>query len=445
MKKISLNNILTFLPKTNIKAGEGKLRGPYAFYTSSPKQKLFYDEALFSGKSIILGTGGDHPSIHYTEREFTTSTDCLVAKAISKDFSLNFVYYYLYSNLHVLAKGFRGSRLKHLSEKFIRKIEIPVLPLEQQNIIVEILNKIQLTIDKRKKTLELCDEIIKAVFIEMFGDPVSTKGSRKVLLSKLGNWQSGGTPSRRKPKYFDGGTISWYTSGELNDVFISKSHENITMMALSESSAKKIEKGSLLIGMYDTAALKSSITMVDSSCNQAIAFAKLDDKKCNTLFVYFAVQLSKSYYLNKRRGARQKNLNLSMIKNIQIPLPDISLQKDFADKALFQLQLKVKLESSHDKIETLLQSTMQKAFAGELLVKEEMIFEDLLKGFSLEDFTSNKARVNYLTNLLNTHSIEQSENYEIAQKILFQLLQIPEMGLKQQYNSRKKKLELTAI
>src|SRR5690606_24960569 len=118
-------------------------------------------------------------------------------------------------------------------------------------------------------------------------------------------------PSRTIDSYFKG-DIPWFSSGELNNMFIYESKEKISKLAIEKTSAKHIESGSLLIGMYDTAALKSSITKINASCNQAIASAKLNEKKCTPVYVYFAIQIGREFHLSKRRGVRQRNLNLAM-------------------------------------------------------------------------------------------------------------------------------------
>ena len=89
-------------------------------------------------------------------------------------------------------------------------------------------------------------------------------------LGDLGVWKSGGTPSRNNPAYFTG-NINWYSAGELNTMYLRGSVEKITKIAVAESSTKMFKKGSMLVGMYDTAALKMGILLEDSAANQACA------------------------------------------------------------------------------------------------------------------------------------------------------------------------------
>lgn len=171
----------------------------------------------------------------------------------------------------------------------------------------------------------------KSRFIELFGDPVSNKkGLPKVKLGEIGDWKTGGTPSRSNNEYYNG-TIPWLSSGELNNIYCFDSIEKITETAIKESSAKIIPIGSLLLGMYDTAALKSTINMIECSCNQAIAYANLNENLVNTVYVYYCIQIGKEFYKSQQRGVRQKNLNLSMVKGLEILLPDLAPQNQFAD------------------------------------------------------------------------------------------------------------------
>lgn len=239
-----------------------------------------------------------------------------------------YLYYYLtLLDMGQIAQKTTG--LDSVTFKRLGDIKIPVISLTEQNKIVAHLEKIGELISKRELALQTLEKYTRSVFLELFGDPVlDTKNIGKKPLSHFGNWRSGGTPPRDKPEYFEG-NISWYTSGELNETFISESNEKITKEAIKKTSAQPVKKGSLLIGMYDTAALKTSITTVDGSCNQAIAFSQLNQTLCNSVFIYHCVIYSRDYYLNKRKGARQKNLNLTKIKELEVLNPEIGLQEKF--------------------------------------------------------------------------------------------------------------------
>ena len=256
---------------------------------------------------------------------------------------------FLESKSQYLRDRATGATIPHLNKNILLNLQLELLHPEFQDNIVNTLNIIKRVIAKRKFQLNELNLLVKSRFNEMFGDPVLNEmGWEKHALKEFGIWKSGGTPKRNEEDFF-GGHIPWITSGELEHKYIKDSFEKITKKAIECSSAKIIEKGSLLLGMYDTAGLKSSINTKVMSCNQAIAFAKLDDKITNTIYVYYVIQNLRSMLLNQQRGVRQKNFNLSMIKNIAIPLPPLSLQNEFADfvaqvdKSQFACQMAIKL------------------------------------------------------------------------------------------------------
>ncbi len=92
-------------------------------------------------------------------------------------------------------------------------------------------------------------------------------------LGEIASFCSGGTPNRDIPDYF-GGTIPWIKSGELNRDIITETEECITDLGLSNSSAKIIPAGTILIAMYGATAGVVAITNISAAINQAILAVK---------------------------------------------------------------------------------------------------------------------------------------------------------------------------
>jgi type I restriction enzyme S subunit len=180
--------------------------------------------------------------------------------------------------------------------------------------------------------------------------------------------QSGGTPLVSEKKYW-GGDIPWYSSGELNATLTTDPERQITGEGLENSNAKMFPRGSLLIGMYDTAALKMSILDRDGAFNQAIAGVKPNDR-ANLEFVLYAITAAKSELLLERRGVRQKNLSLEKIKNIAIPIPSLQEQRAAVTHLKSALSETRSLGSIYQKkllaLENLKKSLLHQAFTGQL-------------------------------------------------------------------------------
>lgn len=294
-------------------------------------------------------------------------TSILRPKENVKPKYLAFLLQILYERGQVLKYQNKTTGIINLQlNKYLTNTKVQLPPFQIQENIVNILDKAQKLIDYRKEQISYLDKLIQSIFYEMFGDPVTNPMNWKVEhLSNFGEWRSGGTPSRSITDYYKG-DIPWVSSGELNEMYIQDTVEHITEKAIAESATKTILPGSLLLGMYDTAALKSSITKSTMTCNQAIAFSKLDDSICNTKFVYWYIQIGKDHFRRMQRGVRQKNLNLSMIKMIPVFHSPLSLQNSFVDKTSeIEVQRKAMI-SSLKRMQENFSCLKQKAFKGEL-------------------------------------------------------------------------------
>ena len=143
----------------------------------------------------------------------------------------------------------------------------------------------------------------------------------------------------------------------------------ISEAGLNNSNAKLFPRGSLLIGMYDTAALKMSILDREAAFNQAICGLR-PNNNTDIEYIYYALNVVKPDVLKLRSGVRQQNLNQSKIKNIEIICPDLAIQKGISKKLrnIFQKQAQL-IEIQVEKISCLTalkSSTLNQAFSGEL-------------------------------------------------------------------------------
>jgi len=329
-------------------------------------EKVLEKARILPKDTVMVCCIGSLGKIGIADRELVTNQQ--INSLIFDEDLIYYKYgaYYLSTISPIMEHLAPSTTVKIINKTLFSNMEIPLPSLETQKKIAEVLDNAGELIDKRKEQIEKLDDFIESVFLNMFGDPVvNSHGFLKARLEDLGKWQSGGTPSRRNQDYFKG-DIPWLSSGELERIYVEDSKEKITEEAIENSSAKKIQPGCLLLGMYDTAALKSSINKVTCSCNQAIAYAKINSKMANTVYVYYAIQIGKDYYRRLQRGVRQKNLNLSMVKNIKIPIPPIHLQNQFAQMVEEVEKQKEKMEESLIEMENLFNSLMQRAFKGEL-------------------------------------------------------------------------------
>ena len=220
-------------------------------------------------------------------------------------------------------KHSKGSTNPYVLFSDLADYEFNLPSMKRQKELAELLWAANDLKEKYKKMIAASDEMLKAKFREMFG-----KGDL-VALSELGKWSSGGTPSRQHLEYFEG-DINWYSAGELNSLYLPPSVEKITQEAVDNSAAKIWPAGSMLVGMYDTAALKMGILTEPSAANQACACIQPDVTKVDLVWLHYVIEMNKEEILRKKRqGTKQKNLSLSGIKELKVQYGDLALQRSF--------------------------------------------------------------------------------------------------------------------
>ena len=235
-----------------------------------------------------------------------------------------------------------GSLSPRVKWQSLSQFEFELPSIAKQEDLADILWTAQETRSHYRQLLAACDDVVKSQFVEMFGDPIDNTFHKPIAsFSDLGKWQSGGTPARSNTAYFEG-DIDWYSAGELNGFHLRSSIERITIEALNQSAAKLYPAGSLLVGMYDTAALKMGVLDKAAASNQACACLIPNDSVL-VEWLYTAISIMKPHLLGQRKGCRQKNLSLKTIKGFNLPIADKAEQRDFAvffhsvDKSKFKL------------------------------------------------------------------------------------------------------------
>ena len=141
---------------------------------------------------------------------------------------------------------------------------------------------------------------------------------------------SGGTPSSGNPSYYEGGSIPWLNTNEVNFCRIYSTEKKITQLGYENSAAKYIDENSVIVAMYGVTAGKSAIAKKRLTTNQACCNLSIDGKKADYEYVYYYLKLQ-SETLNKlANGGAQQNLNSKIIKDFKIPLPPLAIQHRIA-------------------------------------------------------------------------------------------------------------------
>lgn len=208
--------------------------------------------------------------------------------------------------------------------------------------------------------------------------------NEKVEWKKLGevaNCFAGGTPNTRISSYYDG-DIPWIRSGEINFNIITKSERNITEEGLKNSSAKLIRPYSVVLAMTGATVGRSGVVEFSTSCNQSIAAIETNEDVLNYKYLYHYISSKYEAVKNLGQGALT-SLNLSIIKNIEIPIPPIQTQKEIAETldkfTNYVIELQAELQARTKQYEYYRDILLSEEYLDMLLTKPEFEGEGIYK------------------------------------------------------------------
>jgi type I restriction enzyme, S subunit len=150
------------------------------------------------------------------------------------------------------------------------------------------------------------------------------------ILAGIGDWSSGGTPSRKDTTNY-GGSIPWTKIGDLNDGPLSQTEETISEQGLKSSSAKLVPPETLLVAMYGASIGKLGITKISCTTNQAIACCQTHDGIAPEIPFYY-LRLQKNELVKLGQGGAQPNISQEILKGFPFPLPPFNEQTRIVSK-----------------------------------------------------------------------------------------------------------------
>lgn len=148
-----------------------------------------------------------------------------------------------------------------------------------------------------------------------------------VQLDSICQTASGGTPNSSTREYYENGTINWLKSGEVRQGFIYSAEQKITELGLKNSSAKIFPVDTVLVAMYGATAGQVGLLKVGSATNQAIC-GILPSDKILPKFLFYLLKGKKEFLITQSTGGAQPNISQKIIRNLQIPLPSLSIQEN---------------------------------------------------------------------------------------------------------------------
>ncbi|UQK45860.1 restriction endonuclease subunit S [Faecalibacterium sp. I3-3-33] len=278
---------------------------------------------------------------------------------ISKDFFVHQVGLILEN----AASDAHGATMKHLTKPVFDALPFYLPPYEKQCEIAEVLDKVTSLISLRKQQLAKLDELVKARFAEMFGDPVSNPLNWPTAeLGKRCEIITGNTPSRAEPENY-GTFIEWIKSDNINtpSTFLTEAQERLSEIGFQK--CRFVESGSLLM-----TCIAGSLNCIGNVAvaNRRVAFNQqinaITPTHDNVLYLYWLMILSKPTIHRTINMALKGILSKSQLSSIKFPFPPLSLQNQFAAFVERVDQQKQTVQQSLEKLELMKKALMQEYF-----------------------------------------------------------------------------------
>ena len=341
--------------------------GPYPYYGANGIQD-HVDDYIFDDELVLLAEDGGNFGSKERPIAYRVSGKCWVnnhAHVLKpKNNSLD-VDYLCYSLMFYNTDGLvNGATRQKLTQATMRKMLIPMRSIEEQKHIVELLNRVVEIKLHRQNELTKLDELIKARFVEMFGDMILNPNEWEVVnLGKVCDVRDG---THDSPKYFTEGyplvTSKNVTSGRIDfsdcNLICEDDYKKI-------NERSKVDFGDILMPMIGTVGKPVIVDVNVQFAIKNVALIKFyEDSKVTNVFVKALLQ--SDYFdrvvISKIRGGTQKFIALGDIRKLDICLPPMHVQEQFADFVHQVDKSKVVIQKALDETQLLFDSFMQKYF-----------------------------------------------------------------------------------
>ena len=303
---------------------------------------------------------GDHTKIFkFVTKPFALGADGVKVLSEANNIDPKFAYYFL-NTLNLPNVGYS----RHF--RFLKRTFFPLPPLEEQRRIAAILDKADGVRRKRKEAIRLTEELLRSTFLEMFGDPVTNpKGWEVSPFGSLGKLDRGKSKHRpRNDPSLLGGKYPLIQTGDVANSkgVIKKYTQTYSDKGLAQS--RMWPAGTLCITIAANIA-QTGILTFDSCFPDSIVGFK-PNNRVTTEYIQAWLGFLQPLLEDLAPQSAQKNINLQMLRELDVPVPPIDLQSKFSEFVERIGNNSRNYEKSEAVMDNLFNSLLQKAFRGEL-------------------------------------------------------------------------------
>lgn len=306
-----------------------------AYLTSEDADKL---TRVYPGDLVVANTSENLEDVGkgvvwLGDVEGVTGGHATVVRSLTVD--TVFLSYYLRTEDFALKKRkyAQGTKVIELSAVNLSKIDIPIPPMEVQREIVRILDQFTTLESELESELEARRAQYEHYRNHLLSyDSLASRGPvEMVTLGAIATRVvTGVTPQASNSRYYQDGSNPWIRTQDVNFNRISEASEFVTDHAIDELPLKWVKANSVIVAISGASAGRSAILGIDAVTNQHCCNLEIDSNCAEYRYVYYSLAARYADLRSLGRGARG-DLNVSIIKSFEIPLPEIEQQRAVAD------------------------------------------------------------------------------------------------------------------
>lgn len=327
--------------------GGNGIRGYVADYTHDGEFPLIGRQGALCG-NVNLASGKFHATEH--------------AVVVQPKIEMNVHWLYYALNAMNLGQYATGAAQPGLAVSKLETLSIEIPNISEQNKIAQTLYKVEQLVNFRKQQLAKLDELVKARFVEMFGDiNVSNKKWMTYPLGELCTIVRGGSP--RPIERYLGGTIPWIKIGDATtgeNIYLNSTKEHIIQEGVKKS--RMIKAGSLIFANCGVSLGFARIITFDGCIHDGWLAMEDIDEKLDKIFLLYSLNQMTEYFRKTAPAGTQPNLNTNIMKMHRQIVPPMEMQKAFISFVKCADRQKQIVQQSLDKLELMKKALMQEYF-----------------------------------------------------------------------------------
>ena len=338
------------------KQGVPFYQGNADFGALYPKPRIWCNKPIKLAKEndILISVRAPVGALNFSKEECCIGRGLASITLDSNDFLLEFIYWSLRTGVKELQNKSTGSTFKSINKKTLEEVRIPKVPLKEQKDIIRNLTLLTNILAKYKHEIVFLDELVKARFVEMFGDPVSN--SKDLPVQKMNNV----APICQYDGSFEESV--WLLNLDMVESQTGRIiNYNIVSKDEIGGSVCTFDENNILYSKLRPYLNKVVIPDGKGYATSELVPLRPDPKIINRIYLAYLLRSNEFVEMIKEKvaGAKMPRVSMSDFREFNVPVPPLELQNQFAsfvkqiDKSRSRIQKS--LEASQELFDSLMQ------------------------------------------------------------------------------------------